>query len=698
MTRPRGFPVLPVLAVVLLSCTDRETPREPYPESRVDTVVDTLHGVALADPYRWLEDQESAETRAWIDAENTYTDRLLDALPDGDAIAARLGELMRVTTVSQPIERGGRLFYTKREPSQQQPVIVMREGAEGEEQVLLDPAGLSEDQRTTIRMMSLSNDGRTLTYGVQQGGQDEVELHFFDVDARADLPDVFPRARYFSADVLPDRSGVYYTSYDADGPRLKYHAMGTPMTQDRVVFGEGLGPDRIVASATSDDDGWLVIMVMYGAAGTRMDIHYLDLVNGGPVMTLVDDVDAAFTPAFAGDYVVLHTTWDAPRGRVLRVPIANPARSAWKEIVPQGDGVIQAVTTAGGYVFVNSLKDVQSSVDVYDIDGNHVRQITFPAIGTVGGVSGQWASDQAFVTFTSFHVPPTIYRYEVASGEQSVWFRPDVPMDPDALELSQVWYTSKDGTRVPMFLLHRKGLERNGDNMALLTGYGGFNISLTPTFNAAAVLIAERGGVFALANLRGGGEFGEAWHQAGMFGNKQNVFDDFIAAGEYLVSESYTRPERLAIEGGSNGGLLVGAAVTQRPDLFGAVVCEVPLLDMIRYQNFLVARFWTSEYGSSEDAEQFHYILQYSPYQNVKDGTRYPAVLFTTGDGDTRVAPLHARKMTARMQAATAGDQPILLRYDTKSGHSGGDPVDKQIEDGARVLQFVLWQTGVLER
>jgi prolyl oligopeptidase len=686
--------VVPVLAVVVLSCAERETSREPYPETRIDTVVDTLHGVAVADPYRWLEDRESPETRAWINAQNAYTDGLLEGLPDADAIAARFGALMHVTSVSQPIERGGRLFYTRRDPDQQQPVTVMRDGADGEEQVLLDPAGLSEDQRTTIRTLSVGNDGRTLTYGIQQGGQDEVEVHFFDVDARSDLPDVMPRGRYFTADVVPDRSGVYYTSYDANGPRLKYHAMGTPIAGDRVVFGDGLGPDKIVVSEVSDDDRWLVINVMHGSAGTRSDVHYLDLVNGGPVRTLVDDVDAAFTPAFAGDYLVLHTTWDAPRGRVLRVPVANPARSEWTEIVPQGNGVIQAVTTAGGYIFVNSLEDVQSSVDVYDVEGNHVRKITFPAIGTVGGVSGRWAGNEAYVTFTSFHVPPTIYRYDVASGEQAVWFRPDVPLDPDALELSQVWYTSKDGTRVPMFLLNRKGLERNGDNLALLTGYGGFNISLTPTFNATAVLVAERGGVFALANLRGGGEFGEPWHEAGMFGNKQNVFDDFIAAAEYLVSENYTRPERLAIEGGSNGGLLVGAAVTQRPDLFGAVVCAVPLLDMIRYQDFLVARFWVSEYGSSENADQFPYLLAYSPYQNVKDGTPYPAVLFTTGDGDTRVAPLHARKMTARMQAATAGDQPILLRYDTKSGHSGGDPVDKQIEDNTKILQFVLWQTG----
>jgi prolyl oligopeptidase len=693
MARPSRFRC-PLIPLVLLAACDAGLP--PYPETRVDTTVDTLHGVAVPDPYRWLEDQEAPETRAWIDAQNSYTDRALARVPGREEIAQRLGELLRVTTVSQPIERAGRYFYSTRTPEQQLAVIAMRDGAQGREHVLIDPHGMSEDQRTSVRLMGVSNDGRVLTYGVQEGGQDEIEVRFFDVDARQDLPDRLPRGRYFSADILPDRTAVYYTSHDQNGPRLRFHVMGAPIAQDRVVFGEGLGPDKIVYAAITEDDRRLAIIVLHGSAGTRTDLHWLDLARQGPVQTLVDDVEAQFNPSFAGDDVILHTTWNAARGRVLRVSLANPARSEWKEIVPESDDIIQSVSTAGGRIFVNTLKDVQSAVDVYDLDGNRIRQITFPTLGSIGGVSGRWASDEAFVTFTSFHVPPTIYRYEVESGERTVWFRPDVPVDSDALELSQVWFESKDGTRVPMFLLHRRDFQRNGDNLALLTGYGGFNISLTPYFDANAVIVAERGGVFALANLRGGSEFGEGWHRSGMFGNKQNVFDDFIGAAEYLVAQNYTRPERLAIEGGSNGGLLVGAAVTQRPDLFGAVVCAVPLLDMVRYHNFLVARFWVSEYGSSDDPAQFRYLLTYSPYHNVRAGTAYPSILFVTGDGDTRVAPLHARKMAARVQAATTSGNPILLRYDTKSGHAGGDPVDKQIEDGTAMLQFILWRTGAL--
>jgi prolyl oligopeptidase len=374
--------------------------------------------------------------------------------------------------------------------------------------------------------------------------------------------------------------------------------------------------------------------------------------------------------------------------------MARPGIANWREIIPEGEHVMQSASPAGGTLWVNYLENVVGKIRIFDLEGNHLRDLEMPSLGTVAG-GGEWDSDEAFYVFTSFHMPTTTYRYTVSTGESEVWFRPDIPFDSEAYEVEQVWYESKDGTRVPMFLAHRKGLALNGDNPVLLTGYGGFNISMTPSFNPSMAVGLENGAVIALPNLRGGSEFGEEWHRAGMFGNKQNVFDDFIAAAEWLIANGYTKPERLAIYGGSNGGLLVGAALTQRPDLYKAVVCTYPLLDMIRYQQFLVARYWVPEYGSSENPEQFPYLLAYSPYQNVHPGTAYPATLFITGDGDTRVAPLHARKMAAAVQAANAGPNPILLRYDTEAGHSGGMPVSKQIEDSTDLLSFLFWQLGV---
>jgi prolyl oligopeptidase len=545
----------------------------------------------------------------------------------------------------------------------------------------------------------VSRDGRIVAYDVRQGGEDETEVRFFDVDARQDLPDRLPRARYFGADLLPDRSGFYYTRYDSAGPRVRYHAMGTPIEADSVIFGDELGPGHIAYAGVSEDGRWLGIVVLEGSAADRSQIWFKDLSTDGPVRPLVTDIDGRFLPILAGDVVYLQTNWQAPNGRVLRVPLADPRQENWSEVIPESeDAVIEAVTAVGGRLFVNRIENVQSRVDIHDADGAHVGTIQFPAIGTVGAINGRWTENEAFFTFTSFHVPGAIYRYDVATGDQTIWFQPDVPIRADSIEVEQVMVPSRDGTAIPMFIVHRKGLERNGENPTLLTGYGGFNLSLTPGFDPRAVITAERGGVFAVANLRGGGEFGEEWHRAGMLDRKQNVFDDFIAAAEYLIEERFTSPDHLAIEGGSNGGLLVGAAMTQRPDLFQAVICEYPLLDMVRYHQFLVARFWVPEYGSSEDPEQFRTLLAYSPYHNVEDGTEYPATLFITGDADTRVAPLHARKMAARVQAAQAGDAPILLLYDTKSGHSGGTPVSKQIEDATNSLLFFLWQTGAVDR
>jgi prolyl oligopeptidase len=653
-----------------------------------------LHGVAVADPYRWLEDQQSPETRAWIDAQNAYTTATLARYPGREETTRRATELLRVESITMPIARGDRRFFMRRSPDQQLFVIYLSEGENGVDQKLIDPHGMSEDQRTTAELLDVTADGRTLTYAVRQGGEDEIEIRFLDVESRTDLPERLPRARYFGVNLLQDRSGIYYTRQDSVGPRVYYHATNSPPGNDRMLFGEGYGPEKIITTAVTEDERWLGVVVFHGAAADRTEVHYMDLRTSGPIRPLVKDVPARFFPSFAGDFVLLHTNWNAPNGRLLRVSLAQPAQADWKEIIPESDAVLEGVTAAAGRLFITTLKNVQSRLSIHDLEGKQISELDLPAVGSVAGVSGRWSSPEVFYSFVSFHLPLAIYRYDAGTGQTGAFFTPHVPVDPSQFDVKQVFLNSKDGARIPMFLVHRKGLQPNGQNPVLLTGYGGFNVSLTPYFTPEAVITAERGGVFAVVNLRGGGEYGEEWHRAGMLANKQNVFDDFTAAAEWLIAQNYTTPGRLGIVGASNGGLLVGAALTQRPDLFSAVICEYPLLDMIRYHKFLVAQYWVPEYGSADDSTQFQTLLAYSPYHNVKEGTPYPAILFITGDSDTRVAPLHARKMTARVQAASSSGRPVLLLYDTKAGHAGGVPVSKQIEDLANALQFFFSQTG----
>ncbi|MBN1223197.1 MAG: S9 family peptidase [Candidatus Aminicenantes bacterium] len=666
----------------------------PPPETSVEEVTDTIHGVDITDPYRWLEDQQSPETRAWITAQNAYTDSLLGSLAGREELKELASNLIKIDTISPPIERGGRYFLSKRRADQELSVIYVREGLEGEDVMLIDPHPMSEDKTTNVNIQDISEDGTLLAYGIRKGGEDELEIKFMDVDIKKDLADVLPRGLYFGLSFTRDKKAFYYTRMTNKGPRILYHAFGADVAQDPEIFGEGYGLGFILFPFLSNNGRWLVIGVLHGSSG-KTEVYLKDLIKGTPIIPIVNDIDARFMGNMAGDTLFLQTDWEAPNGRIFSVDLENPERENWQEIIPETDAVIQSflgISLAGGKLFVNYTKDVMSKVVVFEPDGTRIGEISFPTIGTVSGLSGRWDSNEAFFIYTSFHIPTTIYRYDVASGEKAVWAKIEVPIDTDKYEVKQVWFTSNDGTEVPMFVTHEKNIELDGSNPTFLTGYGGFNISVTPSFSPQAAAWLEKGGVYAVANLRGGGEFGERWHRAGMLESKQNVFDDFISAAEYLIKEGYTKAEKLAIEGGSNGGLLVGAAMTQRPDLYGAVICGYPLLDMVRYHKFLVARYWVPEYGSSEDAEQFAYIYKYSPYQHVKEGTKYPAVLFVTGDADTRVAPLHARKMTAMMQAATSSDKPVMLRYHITAGHSGGQPVSEQIEDLVDAMSFLLWQ------
>lgn len=665
------------------------------PKTHIDNINEDVHGTMVADPYRWLENQTSPATRAWIDAENRCTESVLGKLPGRASIEQQLGGLMKVDKIEVPIEKNGRLFFLRRGADQDLKVLYMRQGLTGPDQVLVDPHPLSADHSTSVVLGNVSKDGKLVFYGVRAGGEDEVVVHVMDVDTRSELKDTLPRANYFSIAPKPDDTGVYYAKATAQGPRVGYHALGTDAAKDAVIFGEGYGPDKIIVADLSLDGSYLLITVLHGSGVEQTEIYFQNVRGHGPIVPIVNDLNSVFSGAIAGDTLYLQTNWKAPLSRLLSVDLTNPGRSNWREVVPEGDAPIEDFRPAGGKIAVLYTRKAVSQLKIYSADGRDVRELSLPALGSAQNLSGDWESGNLFFSFESFNFPVTIYRADVAQRALEVWAKPNVPIQNDTFEVNQVFYESKDKTLIPMFLFYKKGLRLDGNHPTLLYAYGGFNASETPQFGEYAVLWAERGGIYALANLRGGGEFGEAWHRAGMLANKQNVFDDFTAAADWLVAKRYTNPKRLAIMGGSNGGLLVGAALTQRPDLFRAVVCEYPLLDMVRYQKFMDGPYWVPEYGSSDRPDQFRWLYAYSPYHHVESGRKYPAVLFITGDGDTRVAPLHARKMAARLQAASASGLPVLLLYDTKSGHSGGRPLGKAIEEQTEYLSFLFWQLGV---
>jgi prolyl oligopeptidase len=665
------------------------------PPTRRDDVKEVLHGVELVDPYRWLEDQQAPETRAWIDGQNTYAHALLDKLPMRPAIRDRLTALARRDTQWPPTERAGRYFTLKRGASDDLPVLMVRDGLDGKEAVVLDPAPLSPDHTTSVEIEDISMDGGVLAYGVRTSGEDETELRLRDARTFKDLPDRLPRALYRGVSLLPDGRGFYYARQDrASGIRIRYHAVGTPIASDTEVFGAGFGPSDWVGATVSENGRHLVFTVSHGWA--RNEVYVQDLDPPGKAKPIATDLDAHVEAAYAGDRLIARTDWQAPTGRVVEIDPADPVPAKWRDIVPAGKDAIEDVTLAGGRLVVHTLHDVAAQLDVYALDGKREGSITLPGPGTVSDVRGRFGSDDLFLQFQSYTMPPETLRVPLTTRTATVFFVAPTPFEPDRYVTRQVWFPSKDGTKVPMFVISRRGPEADGKRPTLLYGYGGFAVSITPSFSATAAWWLERGGVYAVANLRGGSEFGEAWHKAGMLEKKQNVFDDFIAAAEWLVANHYTSSDKLAIRGASNGGLLMGAALTQRPDLFRAVLCEFPDLDMIGYYRFpnnnppaLL------EYGDASKPEQFKYLSAYSPYQRVKAGTAYPAVLFMTGDADTRVPPLQARKMTARVQAATTSGRPVLLLYDTKAGHAGGRPLSKVIEDQSLEMAFLAWQLGM---
>jgi prolyl oligopeptidase len=656
-----------------------------------------VHGVSVPDPYRWLEDQDSQETRWWIEQQSRYADAYLAPLPGREDVKRRIGDLLRTDAAGIPMQRAGRIFSLRRPAERDRSGIFVREGLTGMDRLLVDPAALGG--KASVSLLDVSADGRLLAYAVREGGEDEARVRFLEVDSGKTLPEELPKGRYSGVSLPPDRRGVYFARQTADGGRVYFHPLtGDGAGRDEEVFGAGYGPDKIVHCNLSDDGRYLILMVLHGSAARRTEVYLQDLTAHGPPRTVVNDLDGTFYAGMAGDRLLLHTNWQAPNGRILIADPARPDRSTWKEIVPERkDATIRSVRAVGGRIFVSYLENVRSRVAAFRLDGTPAGEIPFDVLGMVTAISGTWESPTAFVLFTSFHVPSTVYAYDVESGARRVWFQQAAPIASDRYEIEQDGYPSRDGTRVPIFVVHRKGLVRDGSHPTILTGYGGFGISMMPFYSPLAAAWLQSGGVYAVASLRGGGELGDAWHQAGMLAKKQNTFDDFIAAAEWLIRERYTAPARLAAVGTSNGALTVGAAVTQRPDLFRAVVCSYPVFDMVRFPRFLMGKLWVSEYGSPDDPEQLRTLFAYSPYHRVTPGRTYPAALFISGDGDTRVSPMHARKMTAALQKESSEARPVFLRYHTGAGHGSGQTVSEQIEDLTDTLSFLRWQLGVPE-
>ena len=690
------------------SSSANATPLAP-PKAKVDTVEDDVQGHKIADPYRWLEDASSPDTQEFVRQELAYTRGILDSLPGREHLHQRLTQLLSTGTINAPQMAGKYYFYTRRSGMQNQPVLLVREGLQGKDRSLVDANQMAADGTIALDWWFPSDDGKYVAYGASPSGSEESTLHLVETATGKLLPDTIDRTRFTSIAWKKDNSGFYYTRRPKKGEvppgeeayhvKVFYHALGGDPAKDPLIFGEGRNPQDIPQVALADDDDrWLLITVFEGWA--KSELYLQDLKAGTGPVEVTSGKEFLYSGEIFKGKLYITTNEDAARFCVFAVDASDARRENWKEIIPQNDAVLKGVGVYGGRLFAQYERNASSQLKLFELEGKPIADISLPTLGTVAASGGRWDRNEVFFDFSSFTVPPSVYRVDLGSRESKLWDKVAAPgIDPAAYEVKQLWYSSKDGTKVPMFVFHKKGLALSGKNPTLLTGYGGFNVSNTPEFRANRFAWLEHGGVFAVANLRGGAEFGEEWHRAGMLEKKQNVFDDFIAAAEFLISEKYTDKEHLAIQGGSNGGLLVGVALTQRPDLFRAVVCQVPLLDMLRYQNFQIAKLWIAEYGSTEEPKQFDFIYAYSPYHHVKAGTEYPATLFMTADTDTRVDPMHAKKMAALMQAQAANGQsrerPILLRIDSKAGHGQGKPITKQIEELTDVYSFLFWQVAV---
>ena len=742
------------LSLVANAITAQTSAPLSYPAATRGTQVDVYHGTSIADPYRWLEDVDSPATTAWVAAQNRLTDSFLASIPQREKIRARLTQLWNYERYSAPFKENGRYFYFQNTGLQNQSIMYVQDGRDAPVRVLLDPNALSTDGTVALSATAVSDDGHYMAYSLSTSGSDWQEVHVRDVNNARDLSDILKWVKFSDISWTHDNKGFFYSRYDEPtsgnkmtnankNHKLYYHRVGQPQTRDELVYDRPDQPDWLFNASVTDDGQYLIITVSQGT-DVRNRLYFIDLDNPGkpqvdnPVVRLIDRLDAEY--GFIGNRgtnFYVRTDRNAPKGRIVAISIDNPREERWNTIVPENKDALENATMAGDDIVANYLQDAHSSVrfftagrderrdqrgprpgqpqqpppkppgNIYDdtstapivmrergqaLGGGFTMrgELPLPGIGAVGEIHGRQGDDELFYSFTSFLNPTTIYRFDLKSRRNEVFRAPKVSFDPSVYETRQVFYTSKDGTRVPMFITAKKGIQLDGNNPTLLYAYGGFNISMTPSFSAANIAWLEMGGIYALANLRGGGEYGKAWHEGGMLSKKQNVFDDFIGAAQYLIQQKYTSPPKLSIRGGSNGGLLIGAVENQRPELFGATLPEVGVMDMLRFQKFTIGWAWTSDYGSSDDSTAFQYLRAYSPLHNIKPGTCYPPTLAFTADHDDRVVPGHTFKYVATLQAAQSCPNPILVRIETKSGHGAGRPTTKLIDEAADRFAFLV--------
>ena len=698
-------PVL-ITSLVLMT-TGCATTRFVYPDARMGDVVDDYHGTKVADPYRWLEDPDSSESRKWIEAENKITFAYLKSIPERDAIKERLTELWNYEKFGMPSKRGGRYVFTKNDGLQNQSVLYTVKSLDDTPRVLFDPNTLSSDGTVALSGRSVSEDGRYLAYGLSTSGSDWQEWRVRDIETGRDLDDLIKWVKFSGASWDHDSKGFYYSRYDEPegGGELKsanyfqklyYHRLGDPQSSDRLIYERKDHKDWGFGGSETDDGRYLLISVWKGTARKNL-IFYKDLQDpAGRVVELIGEFEAQYNFIDNdGSTFWFFTDLNAPRGRVIAIDTGQPEQRYWHELIPEAADTLRSVSAVGNRFVGTYLKDAHTQFKIFHLDGRFDREVELPGVGSAFGFGGKRSETETFYSYGSFTDPGTMFRYDMNTGKSTVLHRPKVDFNGNDYVTKQIFYRSKDGTRVPMFITHKKGITLDGKNPTLLYAYGGFNIPITPRFSVSRTVWMEMGGVYAVANLRGGGEYGKDWHEAGMKLVKQNVFDDFIAAAEWLIDNKYTCSKKLAIQGGSNGGLLVGAVLTQRPDLFGCCLPAVGVMDMLRFHKFTIGWAWTSDYGSPDNPEEFAALHAYSPLHNIKKGTHYPPTLITTADHDDRVFPAHSFKFAATLQAAQAGSAPTLIRIQTKAGHGAGKPTSMRIEEAADLTAFMVKTLGV---
>ena len=696
--------ILPVAGMVMAANGQTAQPQLTYPETAKTDVVDTYFGTSVPDPYRWLENDTSAQTAAWVAAQNKVTGEYLSKIPFRGALLRRLTAVADYEKIGAPAKKHGKYYFYKNDGLQNQSVLYVQNSLDGEARVMLDPNKLSADGTVALTGTSFSHDGKYMAYTISRSGSDWTEIYVIDTESGQTLDDHIVWAKFTGAAWHGD--GFYYSAYDApeagkeysnvnENHKIYYHKLGTPQSADRLVYENKAYPKRFYSASVSDDETLLFVYESGDGAGNALYVKDLTKPDA-PLTAMATDMRYQYYPVETIDgKTYIFTNYGAPKGRIMATTAAKPAQKDWTEVVAEGQSVLSGVQVIGGKLLLTYDKDVANHAYLYSLDGKMEHEVKLPGLGSVG-FSGDKDDRECFFTFTSFTIPGAVYRYDIGQNTYSLLRAPKVDFDNDGFVTEQVFYPSKDGTRIPMFLTYKKGLKRDGRNPVYLYGYGGFNISLNPGFSSSRIPFLESGGIYAQANLRGGGEYGEEWHQAGTKMRKQNVFDDFIAAAEWLIKNGYTGKDKIAIVGGSNGGLLVGACMTQRPDLFRVAVPQVGVMDMLRYHKFTIGWNWASDYGTSDDSkEMFEYLKSYSPLHNLKKGTRYPATLVTTADHDDRVVPAHSFKFAATLQECNDGTHPTLIRIDSKAGHGAGKPMSKVLEEQADIYGFIMYNLGM---